>query len=205
MPSELTYKDYKEPIRKGVLEVLLKIYNARGLAMLVTCPLCGGQIGEYTWTFTNFEKGLKPIGISGVQCSNKGCLLHNGIIYESEAKRLAEWQSSGGVNPVIRGLDEEEKDPNRFKQQLVADREKIKNATTMMEFEEASVNPSKGGMTMRFMMKLKSRRPNMAVHATALGRMLLSEINDQGYMISWIDATWPDMILTIIIEKEVEV
>lgn len=86
-------KEKKDNLRKGVLEAVLQVYNARKLAKMDLCPLCGRRIGEYTWTFTNFEKGLKPIGISGVQCSNKGCLLHNGIIYEDEGKRLAEWQA----------------------------------------------------------------------------------------------------------------
>ena len=123
--AEKVRKVRKAEIRKGVLGALLKIYDARGLAMLVTCPLCGHQIGEYTWTFTNFEKGLNPIGISGVQCSNEGCLLHNGIIYEVEGKRLAEWQGQlkdwvikdfkgdekSLKNPIVRGIDEVTKCP----------------------------------------------------------------------------------------------
>lgn len=83
----------KESIRKDVLEAVLKHHNARELAKMKECPLCGKSIGEYTWTITNFERDLRPIGLSGVQCSNRGCLLHNGIIYEDEGERLKKWQA----------------------------------------------------------------------------------------------------------------
>lgn len=85
-------KEKKDAIRKGVLEAVLKHYNARDLAMLVSCPLCGYRIGEYTWTVIN-HSNFDAIGLSGAQCSNRGCLLHNGIIYEGENKRLAKWQA----------------------------------------------------------------------------------------------------------------
>jgi hypothetical protein len=85
-------KEKKDNLRKGVLEAVLKIYNARELAKLDLCPLCGRLIGEYTWTIIN-HGNFDTIGLSGVQCSNNSCLLHNGIIYEDENKRLVAWQS----------------------------------------------------------------------------------------------------------------
>lgn len=86
-------KEKKDNLRKGVLEAVLKVYNAQELAKMDLCPLCGRRIGEHTWTITDFVDGKSPIGLSGVQCMNKGCLLHNGIIYEEEGGRLREWQA----------------------------------------------------------------------------------------------------------------
>lgn len=200
----------KADIRKGVLNAVLKVYTAREMAKLDACPLCGRLIEEYTWTITNFEKGQKPIGISGVQCANESCLLHNGIIYEDEGKRLAEWQGQlkEWVNKDFKGDEKslkKEQDPDRWKNQLLVDREKIEDVTTLMEVVEDSVNPAESGKTMRFKMKLKSMRAGRSVHASSLGRSMLTEIEDLGYTITWVDADWQEQRITIIIQKEVPI
>lgn len=196
-------KERDDNLRKDVLEAVLKHYKARELARLDVCPLCGCLIGQYTWTITNFAKGLDPIGLSGAQCTNGSCLLHNGIIYEDEGKRLAEWQAGGSKHPVVRGLDEDEKDPNRFKIQLWTEQETIKNATTMMEFKEVSVNPSKDGKIMKFEMKMESTQRSVGTHASSWGHELFEAIEEMGYRIWWMSPDWVSNRLMIIIRKEV--
>lgn len=81
-----------ELIRKDVFTALLKHHDARALAKLKNCPLCGFRIGENVWTIINYSN-FDQIGLAGVQCSNEGCLLHRGIVYEGEAERLRVWQA----------------------------------------------------------------------------------------------------------------
>ena len=81
-----------EAIRTDVMLALAKHYGAKEMAKLEKCPLCGFRIGEYTWTIMNF-KNQDTIGLTGVQCSNEGCILHRGIVYEEEGERLKAWQA----------------------------------------------------------------------------------------------------------------
>lgn len=110
-----------------------------------------------------------------------------------------------GLYYMDTSLGSEEKDPNRFKIQLWAEHETIKNATTMMKFEEVSVNPSKDGKTMKFEMKMKSIRPPAGSHAISLGHEFFKAIEAMGYRIWWMSPDWHSNQLMIIIKKEVEI
>jgi len=222
----------KAMIRKGVLEALLKVYNARGLAMLVSCPLCGYNIGEYTWTITNFEKGLKPIGLSGVQCANKGCLLHNGIIYEDEAKRLAEWQgkvvyddlteqkkideiiareAAAGVTVVHDGnvLRVVEKDPNRLRIQLGEDRLKIRKAAGSTEdrigFIDFSAEPTDVGEKSTKLEMVMTVNCSDVHGSSMIGSSIFKSIEYLGYKVWYVFVDWQNKKVKIMIEKDVAI
>lgn len=205
-----TRKENTDNLRKGVLEAVLKIYNAKELAKQDVCPLCGCVIGEYTWTVTNFEKDLKPIGLSGVQCSNSSCLLHNGIVYEEECKRLAEWQRGNIKNPVIRGLDEE-KDPNRFKWQLAKDKKKIREAVKgmaeRMEFSDSSTWPvGEKGKTASMKFEIVMVFDYSDYHGgSTIHQELFKTIEEMDYKIFYVFTEWQNKKVKIMIEKEVAV
>lgn len=108
-----------------------------------------------------------------------------------------------GLYYMDTSLESDEKDPDRFKIQLWAEQETIKNATTMMEFKEVSVNPSKDGKIMKFEMKMESTQRSAGTHASSWGHELFEAIEEMGYRIWWMSPDWVSNRLMIIIRKEV--